>query len=172
FALWEDLSQSDWLTREVELRVVRPFAPVSLRKGMQAYVQELGVQTPERFAAKAMLNTLQEAVAAFKVPFAPQLEGTEEFFPLDLSPAQQGRQALCVLECWDVEGEAPDAGRPLRLQLPEGCVPYHCDPESGRFRKLAHRWEVGYLLLEEWPPATPSVYNGLEETHKIFFHFP
>jgi hypothetical protein len=170
FALWEDLSQTDWLTREVELRVVRPFAPVVLHNGMQTQVQELGVQAPEGLSAKAMLNTLREATAAFPMVFATQLEGAEEFSPLDLSPAGQGGQDLCVLECWDVEGRAPDAGRPLRLLLPEGSIPYHCDPESGRFRKLAHRWEVGYLLLEEWPPATPATYSGLKETHKVFFH--
>ena len=164
FALWEDLSQTDWLAREIELNVVRPFEPVEIRSGAPASVLGLKLIAPAGFSAKAMLNTLQEATAAFPVPYTPLLEGTETFTPLDLSPAQQGGSPLCVLECWDGVPASP-----IQLELPPGTTPFHCDPQSGRFRVLQHEWKDGKLYLTEFPPETPSPYTGLASTYKVFF---
>jgi hypothetical protein len=141
FALWEDLTQSDWTTREIELQIIRPFDP-SATAGL---------------AAKTMLNTLEEATAAFPLPYVP------EFTPLDLSPAGQSGKPLCVLECWECQPVPP-----IRIELPREAVPWHCEPQTGRFRILQHEWKDGALHLMEFPPATPSPYTGLEATHKVF----
>ncbi|MBK6622119.1 MAG: caspase family protein [Saprospirales bacterium] len=164
FALWEDVAQSDWMTREIELKVLRPFDPVQIRGGAPAKVLDLKLTAPAGFSAKAMLNTLQEATASFPAPYVTMMEGTEEFTPLDLSPAQQGGRPLCVLEFWDCQPASP-----IRLELPAGALPCHCDPQTGRFRVLQHEWKDGALHLTEFPPASPSPYSGLTATHKIFF---
>ncbi|MCB9285104.1 MAG: caspase family protein [Lewinellaceae bacterium] len=164
FALWEDLSQTDWLTREIELKVVRPFDPVEIQGGAPTAVLDLKVTAPPKFHALAMLNTLAEATTAFPTPYVLLMEGAEEFGPLDLSPAQQGNLPLCVLEFWDCEGLVP-----IQLELPANALPSHCDPQTGRFRVLQHEWVDGKLYLKEFPPATPSPYTGLDSTFKVFF---
>ncbi|MBK7407016.1 MAG: caspase family protein [Saprospirales bacterium] len=153
FALWEDLSQTDWLTREIELRVVRPFDPVEVR--------EIFTQMPTGFSGKAMRNTLPEATAAFPVAYAPQLEDGGEF-------AAAGD--LCVLELWNCPDQPIDAANPLHFSSPEGVIPYRCDPQTGRFKVLAHSRENDTLVLQELPPESPSPYQGLPATRKIFFH--
>jgi hypothetical protein len=158
FALWEDLSQSDWLTREIELQVIRPFDPVDIKGGAATLAGGLQVTAPAGFSARAMLNTLQEATAAFPAPYVPL-----QFAPLDLSPDGQAGRPLCVLELWDCQ-----PGMPIQLQLPKGALPCHCDPETGRFSALPHEWKNGVLHLQELPPETPSPYTGLAATRKVF----
>ena len=111
-----------------------------------------------------MLNTLQEATAAFPAPYVLMMDNGEELRPVDLSPAQQADRPLCVLEYWDSRPAAP-----VRLEAPAGTIPCHCDPATGRFRALQHEWKDGALYLAEFPPASPSAYGGLGETGKVFF---
>jgi len=118
-------------------------------------------QIPTGFLGKTMRNTLREATAAYPVAYAPQLAEGGEF---------SAAGNLCVLELWDCPGSNIHADNPLRISLPKGEVPYHCDPQTGRFHMLAHRREGDTLVLEELPPESPSPYHGLGATRKIFFH--
>ncbi len=177
----------DWVTREIEMIIVRPLDSQQLAPGHSTAVlgNALSITTPEGVSASVSFSGQKEAERALSGQMdeahphaAPpsNLWGTAQMSSVySFTEGLQKFDGLSVMELSDIQGaEKINTEHPLKIQLTEKLdkdtfiVPMGYDPDTGMYFPLGRSNESGEVLIESLPAETQT--RSLGRSVKLFFH--
>ncbi len=177
----------DWVTREIELKIVRPLSSQKVESGRTLSLMNdaLSITTPTGVSADVVLNSPKEAERALSNNFdaaephmipPSNLWGTEHSSSLfDFTENADVPAELSVLELENIAGaDLVNADNPIKLNLNTGLedntfvLPMGYDTETGQYYLLGQSNEQGEILIESLPQETQT--RSLGRSIKLFFH--
>jgi len=180
-------SVPDWVTREIELTIIRPLESQKIAPGrtLSLLDDSLSITTPDGVAADVSFSGQKEAERslsgqmneAYPASVAPSnLWGVDNMSTaFAFSEAYQNHDPLSVLELENIKGaDKVNADHPIKLQLKQKpaantfIVPMGYDPNSRLYFPLGHSNESGEIFIEGLPQETAT--RSLGRSVKLFFH--
>jgi hypothetical protein len=177
----------DWVTREIELKIVRPLDSQKVESGRAVPLMDnaLSITTPSGVSAHVSLNSQREAERALSGNFdasepsttpPSNLWGTDHQSTLfDFTENAEVPAELSVLELENIEGaDLVNAAHPIQLHLNTQLeantfiVPMGYDAETGQYYPLGRSNEQGDIFIESLPQETGT--RSLGRSIKLFFH--
>lgn len=177
----------DWVTREIELKIVRPLDSQKVESGRTVSLMDkaLSITTPSGVSADVSLNSQKEAERALSGQFdasAPSttppsnLWGTDHQSDLfDFTENADVPAGLSVLELENIQGaHLINPKNPIQLQLHTQLeentfvLPMGYDTETGQYYPLGRSNEAGEVFIESLPQETGT--RSLGRSIKLFFH--
>ncbi len=176
--------EADWITREIELVVVRPMEKQALAAGQAVPIHgAVKVTAPRGMSATAALSAVSEAERSLSsadsaMQFAPMSTRSADMSTemMAFTAGNHNSPGLSVLELYDLEGaDAVSSETPLDVNLQhsvatnELIIPMGYDPETGMYLPLGFADADGHVHISSLPPMSPSRTRSLGGSVKIFF---
>lgn len=174
-------NQSDqprWSCKTIPIRIHKPVEFQKLSNKRHVVLGGLYIYAPKGFMAKVLVNSLMVSTRNFlNTPYI-EIEPRLSLLPFELGlPISQ--PSLCVLELFEVKGEEKISSRtPLKLKMKKSkrsMLPtikaFACNSKTGEWISLKYEIEGNSMLIHEIPVSSPSSYNGLGDSVKIFFYY-
>jgi pimeloyl-ACP methyl ester carboxylesterase len=187
----------DWITRDIEMIVVRPMEPKQLAEGKTVALDEtMKVTAPRGMSAQFALTTADEATRGTApaagtrsldagsesrgqaMAFTPPMNRSVEYFaePYPFTTGRNTSPGLSVLELYDVQGaDQLSADNPLEVDLQrslaeeEVVIPMSYDLVTGLYLPLGFAEPDGKVKITALPEASPVQTRSLGRSVKIFF---
>lgn len=163
-----------WVTKDIQLRIVRPLDAQPLAAGRGLSLHNLTIEGHESFSAGGV-SLATSAEAARSVGHAQPQFGLPQFTDINLATRRDVGKPLDVIELNDVSGaENISADRPLKLRLGAGLsdgstvIPFGLDESTGLYFPLGYTDADGTVRIEQMPDPEDGRSRGFLKSCKIY----
>lgn len=169
-------AKHDWAVEDVELKVVRPIAEVSVGGGQRGVIGgAVTIEMPQGVQCMASLNTQTEVSRNLTDAEAMQPMAAG-WMQMDLGEGMSNKPPVNVLELFQTEGmEQVGVDNPIKLHLStqmeagEFVIPVCYDAETGLYYPVGTMGEDGEIRIDDLPAPTTTGTRSLGGSIKIFF---